>query len=317
MHGNGQSRIKIVFAGTPEFAVPSLRQIHRDPRIEVVAVYTQPDRPAGRGRRARVSAVKHAALDFSIPVLQPASLTTTTAIERFSSHGVELHVVVAYGLLLPQAIIGQSQLALNIHASLLPRWRGAAPIQRAIMAGDRETGISVMRIVEALDAGPILLGRSCTIADTDTAGSLHDKLAMLGAACLKTVIDDYRVTGLVEVPQNEAEVSYAHKILPRERALDWTRSADSLARHVRALNPSPVATMRLGATNIKVWSAVALMRTPLNCNRPGDVVAASDIGIDIATANGALRITHLQPEGKRSMSAADFVNGFHHLLNPA
>jgi methionyl-tRNA formyltransferase len=309
-------RAKIVFAGTPAFAVPSLRRLHADPRLEIVAVYTQPDRPAGRGRRAKPSAIKQNASDLSIPVYQPTQLTTAAEAGVFRSHEAELLVVAAYGLLLPQAIIEQPRLAANVHASLLPRWRGAAPIQRAIMAGDRETGISIMRIVEALDAGPVLLSRSCKIGESDTAGSIHDRLAALGAECLMAVIDDYLGGDIVEAPQNEAEVIYAHKITASDRELDWTRGAKALARQVRALNPSPVATMRLETTNIKVWSAAAFERPPSVSGRPAEIIAANDHGIDIATADGLLRITRLQPEGKRSMSAAEFVNGFRQLLFP-
>jgi len=303
---------KAIFAGTPEFAVPALRQLHRHPGIELVAVYTQPDRPAGRGRREKPSAVKKTAIELALPVMQPASLKPPAEIESFAAYNAELLVVAAYGLLLPEAIIEKPRLALNVHASLLPRWRGAAPIQRAIMAGDRETGISMMRIVEALDAGPVLLQRCCAIDDTETAGELHDRLSVLGAACLSTTLDDFLAGRLNETPQNEADVVYAAKITTADRALRWTRAARELARQVRALNPAPVATMRLGSTRLKVWDAVAIEEsTTLD---PGNVVAAGETGIDIATASGLLRLTRLQPEGKRPMSAAEFINGFQHLL---
>lgn len=316
MQANSAPRLRIVFAGTPQFAVPSLRRLHADPRVEVAAVYTQPDRPAGRGRRARPGALKQLAADLSLGVFQPARLTPAAEIEAFRSHAAEVLVVAAYGLILPQAIIEQPRLALNVHASLLPRWRGAAPIQRAIMAGDAETGISIMRIVEALDAGPVLLARSCKIEASDTAGSIHDKLAVLGARCLLAVIDDYLADRIVEAPQNGAEVIVARKITANDRALDWTRGAKMLARQVRALNPSPVATMRLGATDLKVWSAIAIEDPVAASGQPGSIVAANDDGIDIATAAGVLRITRLQPEGKRPMSAAEFINGFGRLLVP-
>jgi methionyl-tRNA formyltransferase len=310
MHAD--SSLKAVFAGTPEFAVPSLRRLHRHPGIELVAVYTQPDRRAGRGRREKPSAVKQAAIELAIPVMQPASLKPTVEIESFAAYEAELLVVAAYGLILPRAIIDQPRLALNVHASLLPRWRGAAPIQRAIMAGDRETGISIMRIVEALDAGPVLLQRPCHIEDTDTAGTLHDKLMALGAECLNITLGELLAGRLNEAPQNEADVVYASKITSADRNLQWTHDACELARQVRALNPAPVATMRLGSTSIKVWAAVAIEAS--TTHEPGTVVSASETGIDIATANGMLRLTRLQPEGKRSMSAAEFINGFQHLL---
>lgn len=314
MRASGAPTIKAVFAGTPDFAVPSLRQLHAHRDVEIVALYTQPDRPAGRGRRAKPSAVKQAALALSIPVLQPDSLRQPAEIEAFRALESDLLVVAAYGLLLPQAIIEQARLALNVHASLLPRWRGAAPIQRAIMAGDTETGISIMRVVEKLDAGPVLVRRSIDIAPDDTAGTLHDKLAVLGAECLGVAIDDFLADRISESPQTEAEVVYAAKITAGDRALDWTRSAQELARQIRALNPSPVATMQLASIKLKVWSAVAL-EEPAHA-RPGDVVAAAEEGIDIATSAGVLRITELQPEGRRAMSASQFVNGFRHLLPP-
>ncbi|MDP6184517.1 MAG: methionyl-tRNA formyltransferase [Gammaproteobacteria bacterium] len=314
MQTDDERRLAVVFAGTPEFAVPSLQRLRSDPRVEVIAVYTQPDRPAGRSRLIMPGAVKKAAVDLSIPVFQPASLKTHDQIEAFRSLAAEVFVVAAYGLLLPQAIIEQPRLALNVHASLLPRWRGAAPIQRAIMAGDEETGISIMRVVEALDAGPVLLRRSCKIDDGDTAGTLHDKLAVLGADCLEDTIDAFLTDRLVEAAQEEAGVVYAAKISSDDRILDWTRAASELARQVRALNPAPVSTTQFGTTRIKVWSAKVVEAAVTA--RPGAIMAANEDGIDIATADGVLRITELQPEGKRRMNAVEFVNGFGQLLAP-
>lgn len=310
---SGTARIRCVFAGTPEFAVPSLRQLQAHPRIDVVAVYTQPDRGAGRGRRAKLSSVKQAATDMGIPVFQPASFKSSTEIDEFHAHDPELLVVAAYGLLLPSAIFEQPKLTLNVHASLLPRWRGAAPIQHAILQGDRQTGISMMRIVEQLDAGPVLLRRSCAIEDIDTAGSLQEKLSTLGAVCLKAVLNDWLQDRVVETPQDESEVVYAKKITGADRPLDWSRSAVQLERQVRALNPAPVATMTLAETNLKVWSANVVQAS--SNSAPGDIVAANANGIDIATGDGLLRITRLQPDGKRAMSAGEFVNGFQRLLS--
>ena len=286
--------------------------LHKHPQIDLIAVYTQPDRAAGRGRQEQISAVKQAAKALSIPILQPISLNNTSDIERFRAHRADLLVVAAYGLLLPLAIIEQPLLALNVHASLLPRWRGAAPIQRAIMANDRQTGISMMRIVEALDAGPVLRQQSCTIDDTDTAGTLHDKLTILGANCLQATLDDFLAGKLVEAPQNDADTSYAAKITARDRPLDWHYDADVLARQVRGLNPIPVATAHFGTLKLKIWSAVPMPAETTSV--PGTIVVTGSAGIDVATGNGLLRITQLQPEGKRPMSAADFVNGFQHLL---
>jgi len=312
MHANGTARVRCVFAGTPEFAVPSLRNLQANPWIELVAVYTQPDRGAGRGRRAKLSSVKQAAIDLKIPVFQPTSFKSSTEIDEFRAHDVDLLVVAAYGLLLPNAIFEQPKLTLNVHASQLPRWRGAAPIQHAIMAGDHQTGISMMRIVEELDAGPVLLQRTCTIKDIDTAGSLTEKLSTLGADCLEAIVNDWLHDRIVEMPQNESAVVYAKKITRADRPLDWSRSAKELERQVRALNPTPVATMTLAETSLKIWSA-SVVQAPSTLP-PGDIVAADANGIDVATGDGLLRITRLQPDGKRAMSAAEFVNGFQRLL---
>lgn len=306
------ARPRAIFAGTPEFAVPSLECLARHGGIEVVAVYTQPDRRAGRGRRAQASAVKRVAESLSIPVVQPQTLKDPEAQAEFAAFEADLLVVAAYGLILPDAVLAAPRLAVNVHASLLPRWRGAAPIQRAIMAGDTETGISMMRVVAALDAGPVLSQRSCPITPTDTGGTLHDKLAVLGAACLHDTVGDFLAGNVDETPQDERLVCYAQKITAADRVLDWAESATALARRVRALNPIPAATMTLQETPIKVWEAVALDARVEAA--PGRIVACSDHGIDIATADGLLRVIRLQPPGKRPLSAAEFVNGFQALL---
>lgn len=310
---NHPARPRAVFAGTPAFAVPSLECLTDHGGVEVVAVYTQPDRRAGRGRKAQASPVKRLAESRSIPVVQPQTLKDPESRATFLALEADLLVVAAYGLILPDAVLAAPRLALNVHASLLPRWRGAAPIQRAIMAGDTETGISMMRVVAALDAGPVLLQRSCAITPTDTGGTLHDKLAVLGAACLRKTIDDFLAGTPPETPQDERLVCYAEKITAADRALDWTASAATLARRVRALNPVPAATMTLAETPIKVWEAVAL-DGPVDA-APGRIVTFGDAGIDIATSDGLLRITRLQAPGKRPLSAAEFVNGFQALLN--
>ena len=297
------ARPRAVFAGTPEFAVPSLECLARHDGVDVVAVYTQPDRRAGRGRKAQASPVKRVAESLSIPVMQPQTLKDPAAQAEFVALDADLLVVAAYGLILPDAVLAAPRLAVNVHASLLPRWRGAAPIQRAIMAGDAETGISMMRVVAALDAGPVLSQRRCAITPTETGGTLHDKLATLGATCLRR---------LHQTPQDDSLVCYAEKITAADRVLNWRESAPALARRVRALNPVPAATMSLNETPIKVWEAVALDEHV--AASPGRIIAFSDDGIDIATADGILRVTRLQPPGKRPLSAAEFVNGFQALL---
>lgn len=312
MPAHSTSRVRAIFAGTPEFAVPALRALHAHSQIDLVAVYTQPDRPSGRGRRAKLGSIKQTAMDLSIPVLQPVSLKPTAEAARFHSHNAELLVVAAYGLMLPREIIEIPRLALNVHASLLPRWRGAAPIQRAIMAGDQHTGISMMRIVEELDAGPVLLQKRCTIGRTETAGSLHDKLMRLSAEALTAAIDDWLTDQTTETSQDEAKLVYADKITADDRPLDWSRTAAELERQVRALNPSPVATMNHGAERLKVWSADVVAGS--SSKPAGTVVAIGEIGIDVMTGDGMLRITRLQPDGKRAMSATDFINGFQRLL---
>lgn len=310
-HPPGRSRA--LFAGTPEFAVPSLECLAAHSGIELVAVYTQPDRRAGRGRQAQASPVKRVARSLSVPVVQPQSLKDPEAQAEFVRWRADLLVVAAYGLILPGDLLVAPRLAVNVHASLLPRWRGAAPIQRAIMAGDTETGISMMRVVEALDAGPVLLQRAVDITETETGGTLHDKLAGLGASCLHETVDDFLADQLQETPQDENLVCYAEKITAADRLLNWAESATALARRVRALNPVPAATMTLRETPIKVWEAVALGAS--GDSAPGQVVAFGERGIDIATAAGVLRVTRLQPPGKRPLSAAEFVNGFHALLS--
>ncbi|MFT4563401.1 MAG: methionyl-tRNA formyltransferase [Gammaproteobacteria bacterium] len=303
---------KTVFAGTPEFSVASLRVLDAHPEIELVGVYTQPDRPSGRGRREKLSPIKLAASELSIPVFQPSTLKDETAIEQFRELAAELLVVAAYGLILPRAVLELPKLALNVHASLLPRWRGAAPIQRAIMADDGVSGVSMMRVVEALDAGPVLMKRSCPIESSDTGGSLHDKLANLGAQCLRLTVDEFLNGKLGETPQDESAVVYAEKITSADRVLDWQLSAQRLACQIRALNPSPVSTAKIGSLDVKVWAARALQNKSKMA--PGAIIATSDDGIDVATGNGVLRITQLQPAGKRSMTATEFVNGFRQML---
>ncbi len=313
MNHPAPARPRAIFAGTPEFAVASLECLARHDGVEVVAVYTQPDRRAGRGRKAQASPVKRVAESLSIPVVQPQTLKDPAAQAEFVAFEADLLVVAAYGLILPDTVLTAPRLAVNVHASLLPRWRGAAPIQRAIMAGDAETGISMMRVVAALDAGPVLSQRSCPITPNDTGGALHDKLAVLGATCLHDTIDNFVAGTVHETPQDESLVCYAEKITAADRVLDWAQSASVLVRRIRALNPVPAATMTLNDTPLKIWEAVALDEHV--DTTPGRIVACSEHGIDIATASGLLRVLRLQPAGKRPLSAAEFVNGFQALLN--
>ena len=303
--------LRIVFAGTPEFAVPSLRAAAE--RHEVVAVYTQPDRPAGRGRDLRPSPVKLEAVRRGIPVLQPDTLRSALSRDALRALQPDLLVVVAYGLILPQAILDIPRYGgWNVHASLLPRWRGAAPIQRAIEAGDRETGVCLMQMAKGLDTGPVLLVQRIAIGDEETGGQLHDRLAALGAQTLSDGLGLLRA-GLKPVAhaQPDVGVTYAHKFDKAEARLDWSRPAGELARKVRAFNPWPMAETTLGGERVRVHAAVAIPRD--RDAAPGTVLAANRDGIDVACNDGALRIGLLQRDGGKAVSAADFLNAHPHL----
>jgi len=306
--------LRIVFAGTPEFAVPALRAAAE--RHEVVAVYTQPDRPAGRGRDLRPSPVKLEAVRRGIPVLQPDTLRSALSRDALRALQPDLLVVVAYGLILPQSILDIPRYGgWNVHASLLPRWRGAAPIQRAIEAGDRETGVCLMQMAKGLDTGPVLLVQRIAIGDDETGGQLHDRLAALGAQTLSDGLGLLRA-GLKPVAhaQPDIGVTYAHKFDKAEARLDWSRPASELARKVRAFNPWPMAETTLGGERVRVHAAMAVPRD--HDAAPGTVLAAGRDGIDIACADGALRIGMLQRDGGKAVTAADFLNAHPQLKTP-
>ncbi|WP_329809761.1 methionyl-tRNA formyltransferase [Stenotrophomonas sp. SMYL41] len=298
--------MRIVFAGTPEFAVSSLRAAAR--HHEVVAVYTPPDRPAGRGRGRAPSPVKLEAVARGIPVYQPESLKDEAAQQQLRDLQPDLMVVVAYGLILPKAVLTiPTHGCWNVHASLLPRWRGAAPIQRAIQAGDATTGVCLMQMEAGLDTGPVLLHQELPIAATDTGGQLHDKLAELGAQVLSDGLGLLRA-GIKPIarPQPEQGVTYAHKLDKAEARLDWAQDADALARTVRAFNPWPIAEATLAGERVRIHGAVALDLA--HGQAPGTVLAASRDGIDIACGQGALRLRTLQREGGKAITAADYLN---------
>ncbi|WP_286070047.1 methionyl-tRNA formyltransferase [Stenotrophomonas sp. 57] len=298
--------MRIVFAGTPEFAVSSLRAAAR--HHEVVAVYTQPDRPAGRGRGLAPSPVKLEAVARGIPVYQPESLKGEAAQQQLRELQPDLMVVVAYGLILPKAVLAiPTHGCWNVHASLLPRWRGAAPIQRAIQAGDTKTGVCLMQMEAGLDTGPVLLHQELPIAATDTGGQLHDKLAELGAQVLSDGLGLLRA-GIKPIarPQPEQGVTYAHKLDKAEAKLDWAQDAGALARTVRAFNPWPIAEATLAGERVRIHGAVALEAD--HGQAPGTVLAASRDGIDIACGQGALRLRVLQREGGKAITAADYLN---------
>lgn len=299
--------MRIVFAGTPEFAVPSLRAAAT--RAEIVAVYTQPDRPAGRGRGLLASPVKQAAQEMGVEVHQPPNFREPGALEALRALEPDLMVVVAYGLILPQAVLDiPAEGCWNVHASLLPRWRGAAPIQRAIQAGDAETGVCLMRMERGLDTGPVLLEQRTAIGPAETGGQLHDRLAEMGAWVLADGLGLLRA-GMSPVPRPQPEegVTYAHKLDKAEAKLDWSQPAGELANTVRAFNPWPVAEALLAGERARIHAATALEQE--HDAEPGTVLAAGRDGIDIACGRGVLRLGVLQRDGGRALTAADYLNG--------
>jgi methionyl-tRNA formyltransferase len=304
---NAANALRILFAGTPEFAVVPLNELVAS-GFPPVAVLTQPDRPAGRGREQQASPVKLAAQAAGIPVHQPTSLRTDEARKLITSLAPDLMIVVAYGLLLPTDILGIPAFGCwNIHASLLPRWRGAAPIQRAIEAGDRETGVSIMQMDSGLDTGPVILRRHLPLTGSETAGSVHDQLATLGAQALLSCVQRLATgQGMAPVPQPDSGVSYARKLSKSEAEIDWDEPAEVLERRIRAFDPWPVAWCLIGGERTRVWRATCKQRDPGKL--PGTVLGADCDGIDVATGRGTLRLLELQPPGKRRMSVADYLN---------
>jgi methionyl-tRNA formyltransferase len=297
--------LRIVYAGTPEFAVPALAALCASPHA-VVAVYTQPDRPAGRGRVLTASPVKTAAIARSIAVEQPLNFRNAEAVERLRSYLPDVMVVAAYGLLLPQAVLDIPRYGcLNIHASLLPRWRGAAPIQRAILAGDAVTGITLMRMEAGLDTGPMARKQSLAIGVHDTAAQIQDRLSELGASVLLEVLNDLPAALAQTERQPEAGTTYANKLAKEEARIEWSRPAGEIDRQVRAFNPWPIAETRLHGQQLRIWLASALPMT--HRQTVGTVLAADANGIQVACGEGVLHITQLQVAGRKVMSAANFI----------
>ena len=294
--------MRLIFAGTPEFAAQALDAIIAAGH-EVALVLTQPDRPSGRGMALRASPVKERALAAGIDVFQPPTLRDAEAQERIRAIGAEAMVVAAYGLILPQAVLDMPRFGcINIHASLLPRWRGAAPIQRAILAGDAETGVCIMQMEAGLDTGPVLLAGKLPIAGDDTASTLHDKLAALGA---ELIVDALAKLPLAPCPQPEAGVTYAAKIEKGEAPLDWRLPAIQLARQVRAFNPFPGALASFQGNSIKVWSA----RASEAAGAPGAILTADKNGVVVACGQGSLCLVELQKAGGKRLPVAQFLAG--------
>lgn len=298
--------MRVLFAGTPAFAVPALDALIGAGH-QVTLVLTQPDRPAGRGLATVPSAVKQAAARGGIPVYQPTSLKDPAAHARLREAQGDVLVVVSYGLILPQAVLDiPPRGALNIHASLLPRWRGAAPIQRALLAGDAATGVCIMQMDAGLDTGPVLLRETVAIGADETAGTLHDKLSAVGARLIVAALDGLERGALRAEPQAAQGETYARKIEKSETAVNWSRSAAEIERQVRAFNPSPGAVARLRGDDIKLWRARALDRTGAP---PGTVLRAGREGIEVACATGAVCITELQRAGGKRLPADAFLRG--------
>jgi methionyl-tRNA formyltransferase len=305
--------LRIAFAGTPEFAVPALDALATSPHT-LVGVLTQPDRPAGRGRALRASAVKQRALELALPVAQPERLSCDADRAALVAWEPELLVVVAYGLILPSAVLAIPRLGcLNIHASLLPRWRGAAPIQRAILAGDTETGVTIMQMDAGLDTGPMLAQRAVRIEPSATSATLHDELARLGAGLLLEVIAALEDGSATPRAQDTEGIRYAHKLEKREAMIDWSTDASGIARQVRGCNPWPIAETRLAELQVRIWQADALA-TPGEVSvgalpAPGTVLGLRDGRLLVACGTGALAIEKLQSAGKRVVTAAEFAHG--------
>ena len=305
----GQKELRIAFAGTPDLAASILGSLLEKSRHQIIMVLTQPDRPAGRGRKLVASAVKTLALENDLSVFQPLKSDLLTLENRISE--TDLMVVAAYGMLLPESILNAPAFGcINVHASLLPRWRGAAPIQRAILAGDSETGISIMQMDSGLDTGPVLLQKKCPINAIDTSAKLLVKLADIGSECLLEVLELIASTNSKSNIQDESLANYAKKITKAEARIDWSQTAVTIDRAIRAFNPAPICYTELAGIPLRIWQAEILDHD--STSTAGKILSCSSVGIDVATGRGVLRILMLQPQGKHAMPVADFLNG-----NPA
>jgi methionyl-tRNA formyltransferase len=305
---NTSSELRLGVAGTPEFSVPALQRLAA--ARPVVAVFTQPDRPAGRGQALQVSPVKRRALELGLPVYQPATFKTQESRDLLAGLNLDLLIVVAYGLILPQAVLDTPRLGcINIHASLLPRWRGAAPIQRALLAGDTSTGVTIMRMEAGLDTGPMLARRSTPIGAFDTGESLHDRLAGIGADLMVEALPAIERGVIKEESQPDQGVTYAQKINKAEARIAWGEDAANIWLKVRAFNPWPVAETRLNGQQLRIWEAELSPVAGNPAAAPGTLAAAGNAGIDIVCGSGCLRVTRLQLAGRKPLKAADFLAG--------
>jgi methionyl-tRNA formyltransferase len=298
--------LRLALAGTPELAATVLTALIECSPHRITRVYTQPDRPAGRGRKLTMSPVKIVAMKYGLPVSEPSKPSEIDPEHHLA--GVDALIVVAYGMLLPPGLLKRPRYGcINVHTSLLPRWRGAAPIQRAIQAGDTETGVTIMQMDASLDTGPILAQMKCPVVPDETAASLGEKLSELGKTSLLETLDAITTGHLQPVPQDEELACYANKITKAEAELDWSQPAAVLERTVRAFNPAPVARTSLNGYRLRVWKARSIESADKSA--PGRVIKADSIGIDVATGAGLLRLLVVQPPGGRQLSASEFLNG--------
>lgn len=300
--------MKVIFAGTPDFAASHLQALIES-SFDIVGVYTQPDRPAGRGKKPKASSVKVLALEQGLKVFQPENFKSSDATNELANLHADIMVVVAYGIILPKQVLDTPKLGcVNVHGSLLPLWRGAAPIQRSIWAGDKETGVTIMLMDEGLDTGPMLYKSALPIEESDTSASLYTKLAKLGPKALVEALSKFDT--LTPEQQNSENVSYANKLSKEEAEIDWSLSAEQLERNCRAFNPWPVQWFSLNDIAIKVWTCDVVTEASLNAqdSTPGTIVSADKHGIVVSTSDQCLRLTNLQFPGKKPMGIADIMN---------
>ena len=300
--------MKIIYAGTPDFAVPALAALIQS-KCEIALVLTQPDRPAGRGMQLKASPVKQLALQHGLTIFQPESLKSIDVQETIAAVQADLLIVAAYGLIIPTSVLNIFKGCYNIHASLLPRWRGAAPIHRALLAGDAETGVTIMEVVPAMDAGPMILKGTLPITFFDTTQTLHDALSKMGAELLIQAINGLTKNGfLSSTPQDKSLVTYAHKLEKSESAIDWQKSAEEISRQIRAFNPFPVATSQFRGETCRIWFATALNEK--KSAKYGEVIALGS-SIHVACGQGVLEILELQMPGGKRQNASQFIQGQH------
>jgi methionyl-tRNA formyltransferase len=297
--------LRIIFAGTPDFAARHLQALIQSEH-QIVGVYSQPDRPAGRGKKLKASEVKELALEHNLPVFQPQSLKNDEALAELTSLNADIMIVVAYGLILPKAILEAPRLGcLNVHGSILPRWRGAAPIQRAIWAGDEQTGVTIMQMDEGLDTGDMLHISRCPISTTETSASLYTKLAELGPDALIETINKLANGEITPEPQNDELANYAKKLSKEEADIDWSMSALQIERNIRSFNPWPMCFTQMGGQTVKIHQAQVMLQSGV----PGQILSSDKNGVVVACGEHALCITQLQPQGKKPMAINDFLNG--------